>query len=127
MSGSPEPAVEKPLVLVVEDEILVRMMLAEELRAEGFRVIEAAGGEEALTVLRSIDDIAVLLTDIRMPGAIDGSRLADLARTHWPKIKIIMTSAHMVSGEVVADAFFGKPYQLATIVECTKKLLGYPA
>jgi two-component system, response regulator PdtaR len=126
MSGSPDPAPEKPLVLVVEDEILVRLMISEELRAEGFRVIEAANGEEALIVLKTTEEIALLLTDVRMPGPIDGTNLAGLVRSNWPSVKIIMTSAHMVEGDLVADAFFGKPYDVASVIECTKTLLGYP-
>jgi CheY-like chemotaxis protein len=69
-------------VLVVEDEILVRMAVSESLRDAGYRVLEAATGEEAVSLLASFPDIAVLFTDIQMPGALNGAALTRLARRH---------------------------------------------
>ena len=66
----------KKTVLVVEDEVLIRLYLSEEIRAAGFTVIEAASADEAFEVLKSRNDIDLVLTDIRMPGTMDGLQLA---------------------------------------------------
>ena len=66
----------KKTVLVVEDEVLIRLYLSEEIRAAGFTVIEAASADEAFEVLKSRNDIDLVLTDIRMPGTMDGRQLA---------------------------------------------------
>jgi CheY-like chemotaxis protein len=70
---------ERLTVLLVEDEVLIRLMLAEELRSHGVQVLEASNAEEALTVLESSLPVHVLFTDIRMPGAMDGVALAKFA------------------------------------------------
>eukprot|EP01035_Chromulina_nebulosa_P042709 gene42709-57821_t len=79
-------------VLVVEDEILVRMDIAMSLEAEGFVVLEAANADEAIDILNSRSDIRLMFTDIDMPGSMDGLKLAMAVRDRWPPVKIIVTS-----------------------------------
>ena len=110
---------EKPTVLVVEDEVLLRLMIAEELRNQGIHVLEASNADEALTILGSSLPVHLLFTDIRMPGRLDGAALARLARAHYPQLKLIMTSSNQPEGFVreTADAFIAKPYDLQAVVE----------
>jgi two-component system, response regulator PdtaR len=98
-------------ILVVEDEVLIRLFVTDSLRRAGFRVFEAAQADEALLVLRA-NKIDILVTDIRMPGRIDGVKLAALAREQWPEMKIIIASSHwpQFAPPKVIDAFVGKPY-----------------
>ena len=124
--GEPVPESQvKAVVLVVEDEVLVRMMMADKLRDEGYLVIEAATGDEALQVLRHNSvDVQVIVTDVRMPGAIDGLGLAREVRSRHPLIKIVLTSAHLPKHVPVDhDGFFAKPYDPATIISHIKTLL----
>lgn len=114
-----------PTVLVVEDEVLIRFVIADELRSSGLSVVEAANADEALTVLRSSAPVDLLFTDIRMPGSIDGLALAALVRTTHPELKIIIASAHspVWPSRDIADAFFSKPYDPVGVVSQIKKLL----
>ncbi len=82
-------------VLVVEDEVLVRLLIADTLRQSSFRVIEAANGYEARTVLQSGNPVAVLITDVKMPGLMDGLNLAKWIRAEDPAVKIILVSGSM--------------------------------
>jgi two-component system, response regulator PdtaR len=122
-----EPALEenKTTVLVVEDEILIRLMVADALRAQGINVIEASNGDEALRVLQSSVPVELLLTDIRMPSALDGLALAHAARATRPGLKLIVASSQPGAQEAagLADAFFAKPFDLKAIVERVKSLL----
>ena len=113
--SSPES---RAVVLIVEDEILIRMLLAEALRQADYDVIEAANGDEALSVLHTSPDPDVLITDVRMPGSIDGFELAAYVRRTKPGLKVIITSGHAGPDRAVelADAFLHKPYELSAIV-----------
>jgi CheY-like chemotaxis protein len=108
----------RTVVLIVEDEVLVRMLLAEALRQADYEVIEAANGDEALSVLHTSPDPDVLITDVRMPGRVDGFELAVQVRRIKPRLKVIITSGHAGPDSAVgiADAFLPKPYQLGAIV-----------
>jgi len=116
---------ERPTVLVVEDEVLLRLLIAEELRSQGLHVLEASNADEALTILGSSLPVQLLFTDIRMPGRMDGVALARLVRAHYPQLKLIMTSSNQPEGFVweTADAFIAKPYDLHTVVEQVQRLL----
>ena len=80
-------------VLLVEDEVLTRLMLADELRSQGLQVLEASNADEALTVLQSSLPVHLLFTDIRMPGEMDGVALAKFAHARFPGIKSIIGSS----------------------------------
>ena len=115
----------RPRVLVVEDEVLVRLLIADELRFAGFMVVEAINADEALSVLRSSPHIDVLLTDVRMPGSMDGIELAKLVAENWPDIKIVLTSGHYMpsSGLSLGHEFIAKPYDPMKVVERIERLL----
>jgi CheY-like chemotaxis protein len=111
-------------VLVVEDEVLVRLMIAEELRGAGFQVIEAADADEALAVLAHITDVSVIFSDIRMPGSMDGLELAKKVRADFPDIRIVLASGHLIAvTSVDHDGFFLKPYEADAIIDLINTLL----
>jgi CheY-like chemotaxis protein len=110
--------------LVVEDEVLIRLHVAEELRDAGYTVIEAASGDEAIAVLSSVDDIGLVLTDIRMPGDVDGLALATWTRGKFPSIKIVLISTEVHAGSHQEfDACFTKPVRFDDLLRCVRKLL----
>ena len=103
----------RPVILVVEDEFLLRMDAAEMVAAAGFAVVEAANADEAIEILETRSDIAVVFTDIQMPGTMDGLRLARAVRGRWPPIKIVATSGHLTVAETdlpEGGRFLPKPY-----------------
>ena len=111
-------------VLLVEDEVLIRLMLADELRNRGLQVLEASNADEALTVLQSSLPVHLLFTDIRMPGEMDGVALAKLAHARFPQIKsIIGSSGRPESIDDFADAFLAKPYDLRELIKQIRRLL----
>src|SRR5205823_5789281 len=79
-------------VLVVEDEVLIRLMIADELRKQGLNVIEACSADEALSVLQSSVPVGLLVTDLHMPGKLNGLALARIVRRTFPMIKIVVSS-----------------------------------
>ena len=112
-------------VLVVEDEVLTRLMLADELRCQGLQVLEASNAHEALTVLQSALPVHLLFTDIRVPGEMDGVALAKFAHAHFPQIKSIIGSSGRPEQPTddFADAFLAKPYDLRAMVDQVRRLL----
>jgi CheY-like chemotaxis protein len=99
-------------VLLVEDEPLVRLFMAELLVDAGFRVVEAANADEALTVLNAGVDIHVLLADVDMPPGMNGYELAQAVHGHWPAVEILMTSGRQwpADGDLPPGAaFLAKP------------------
>jgi CheY-like chemotaxis protein len=85
---------ESTVVLVVEDEPLVRMDMADCLTDEGFEVIEASDADEAIKALEADGRIRLLFTDVDMPGTMDGLKLARFVADRWPPVRIIVTSGH---------------------------------
>src|ERR1700721_156529 len=82
----------RPVILIVDDETLIRLAAVQIAEDEGFDVVEAANADEAIEILEGRDDIRVIFTDIHMPGSMDGLKLARAVRDRWPPIKIIVTS-----------------------------------
>ncbi len=107
----------RPLVLVVEDEVLIRTLLAETLRGEGYLVLQAANAAEALDVLEVAPDVDFLVTDVKMPGPVDGLQLAARVRQARRDVKVIVTSGHAEVPQGVADAFFPKPYDCGLLAD----------
>ena len=108
------------IVLVAEDETLVRMLANDILADAGYRVLEARDGQEAITVLEVHKNIRVLFTDVRMPN-IDGLALAKLVAERWPEIGIVITSGDSRPHE--GAIFVAKPYSSATVLSAIKKAL----
>ena len=90
-------------VLVVEDELLVRMMLSDELRDAGYDVLEAYNADEALEVLHSTARVDLIASDVRMPGSMDGLGLLKEIKRSFPAIPVIITSAHLHPGLAATD------------------------
>jgi two-component system, response regulator PdtaR len=107
-----------PLVLIVEDEALLRWNAVAIVEDAGFDVIEAASADEALAVLEKRKDVRVVFTDVQMPGCMDGLKLAHVIRRRWPPVRIIATSgrAKLHLGDLPEGGrFVGKPYTPADI------------
>jgi two-component system, response regulator PdtaR len=116
-----------PVVLVVEDEPVLRMLAVEVVEEAGFIAIEARNADEAVILLESRTDIALLFTDINMPGSMDGLKLAHAARDRWPPIKILVVSGQqrLQSSDLPSNScFFGKPYQASSLVEELRSMIG---
>ncbi len=115
------------VVLVVEDEPLVRALTVDALEDEGFEVIEAPTGDQALRVLKARSDVDVVLTDVDMPGSIDGFQLARMARTMFPHVVVIVVSGGVRSGftGLAPDArFVPKPYTGDLIIRMIYETVG---
>jgi CheY-like chemotaxis protein len=97
------------VVLVVEDQILVRMTVADYLRECGFSVIEAAHAGEALTLFRAGITIDVVFSDVQMPGDMDGIGLARWLRNNRPEVQVILTSGVGQAGEAAGDLCASSP------------------
>jgi DNA-binding NtrC family response regulator len=115
-------ALETPTVLLVEDEVLIRLMVADELRGQGLQVLEASNADEAIAILESSLPVHLLFTDV-MPGPIDGIALAKLAQARFPQLKLIIASSRQLEGTPRAAAFLRKPYDLGRMVEEVERLL----
>src|SRR5437868_6533693 len=100
MLGMAEPTSERAVILVVEDEFLIRMATADVIRDAGFEVLEAADADGAIAILESRGDIRVVFTDIHMPGSMDGAKLAQAVRQRWPPVRIIATSGRVSLGDL---------------------------
>ena len=114
------------MVLVVEDEFLLRMDAADMITAAGFEAITAANADEAIDILEVRRDITVVFTDIQMPGSMDGLKLARAVRGRWPPIKIIATSGHAHVRETdlpYGGRFLRKPYSPAQIADLLHEVM----
>ena len=120
-------ASKRPVVLIVEDELLLRMDAVDMITAAGFEVVEAANADEAIEILEARRDITVVFTDIQMPGSMDGLKLARAVRGRWPPIKIVATSGHVDVGEKdlpEGGRFLPKPYSPKQIAGVLRELTG---
>ena len=109
----------KPVVVVAEDEELLRTITAETLEDAGYQVIEAPNADAALEILKQRSDVQVLFTDIQMPGALDGLDLARVVHERWPNVLLLITSGNPCpSRDAVPDdgRFLRKPYSAAQVI-----------
>lgn len=116
----------RPVVLVVEDEFLLRMEAADMVQAAGFEVVEAANADQAIEILEARRDITVVFTDIQMPGSMDGLKLARAVRGRWPPIKIVATSGQLHVRETdlpEGGRFLPKPYSPTQINGVLRELI----
>ena len=116
---------EQTVILVVEDEPLLRMAAADMVENAGFIPVEAANATEAVRILESRLDVRIVFSDIDMPLGIDGMKLAALIRDRWPPIEIILVSGHVDPPRVDLPArtlFFSKPYNEQRVIAALKEL-----
>lgn len=105
-------------VLVVEDEPLLLMMAADIVDDAGLHPLLAGNADEAMRILEARQDVCAVFTDVRMPGSMDGVRLAIAVRERWPPIKLLVVSGNLIKGPELPDGakFFRKPYPSAAII-----------
>jgi two-component sensor histidine kinase len=116
-----------PKVLVVEDEMMLRMRAVDIVEDAGFMPIEAVNADEALAILESRSDIGLLFTDIQMPGSMDGLKLAYAVHERWPSIKIILVSGKLTPTEAEKpphSRFFGKPLEMKQMIAEMQEMIG---
>jgi two-component sensor histidine kinase/CheY-like chemotaxis protein len=114
-------------VLVVEDEMLLRMRAVDMVEDAGFTPVEAINADDALAILESRSDIELLFTDIQMPGSMDGLKLAYAVHQRWPLIKIILVSGQLKLTDMdkpLDSRFFGKPLDVKTMIAEMQELMG---
>ncbi len=111
-------------VLLVEDEPLIRLHLASELRGARYDVIEASNADEAFEVLQS-QPVDLIISDVIMPGSMDGVQLAARAREIYSEVKIIIVSGQLFCSppQNFADGFFSKPYGALAVLKSCRRLL----
>lgn len=127
--GTPTLPHDRPsTVLVVEDEILIRLTVADYLRECGMHVLEAANADEAMRVLEADVNVDVVFSDVQMPGGMDGFALARWIREHHPQIRVLLTSGlartHAVARDLCEESpFVPKPYDHGQLLERLRELL----
>ena len=118
--GEPVPA--PPLtILVVEDDMLVRSLVAAYLRESGFAVIEATSADDALRVLQADVEVDIVFSDIQMPGSMDGFGLAQWVRCERPWLKVVLTSGAACTA--TEAGVLAKPYDHGELERHIRSLL----
>jgi CheY-like chemotaxis protein len=117
-----------PTVLVVEDEMMVRMPIAEYLRDCGYTVLEAADASEAIATIDAEGPVSLVFSDIRMPGKMDGFGLAEWFQAHYPSVPILLTSGYNGGRDLPLDPvsrarFIKKPYSQMQVARQIAALL----
>src|ERR1700712_3497522 len=119
-----------PNVLIVEDEMVLRMRAVDIVEDAGFCAVEAVNADEAISILESRSDISLLFTDIQMPGSMDGLKLAHAVHDRWPGIKIILVSGQVNPSDEekpVDSRFFGKPLSQEKMIAELQAMVGVGA
>src|ERR1700686_5027347 len=114
-------------VLVVEDEMVLRMRAVDIVEDAGFCPVEAVNADQAISILESRSDISLLFTDIQMPGSMNGLKLAHAVHKRWPAIKIILVSGQVTPTEAekpVNSRFFGKPLEVKKMIAEMQEMIG---
>ena len=115
-------------VLVVEDEMLLRMRAVDMVEDAGYISVEAVDAEAAFAILESRPGIGLLFTDIQMPGKMDGLQLAHAVHERWPAIKIILVSGQLKLSErdiPPSSRFFCKPLQADEMIAEMQNMIGH--
>jgi DNA-binding NtrC family response regulator len=116
---------ERIVVLLLEEETMEREAFSEYLERAGYAVLGACDCDEALSVLEERPDVRALVTDAHVPGCMDGFELAEVARTRWPHLAVVMMSGHSdaTSGPIPEGAeFIGKPYLLSQLAPTLRRM-----
>jgi two-component sensor histidine kinase/CheY-like chemotaxis protein len=124
---SPIQAEPRANVLVVEDEMVLRLRAVDIVEDAGFTAVEAVNADQALAILESRSDIALLFSDIQMPGSMDGLTLAHAVHARWPSIKIVLVSGQvkLSDSDRPADSrFFGKPLEMKEMIAELQEMVG---
>ena len=114
------------VVLIVEDTILIRMGAVAFLEQAGFETLEAGSADEAIEILIARPDVHLVVTDVNMPGTMDGIKLAHYIRARWPPVMLVVASgkAIVIETELPTGArFFAKPYDGDELVETITRML----
>lgn len=125
VAENPEPGVAPLTILLVEDEVLIRMDLADDLRDAGWTVYEADSADAATELLRSHIKIDVIVTDVRMPGNMSGLELAGWVRTKRSGVKVVVISGDYrphQEDESIVDGFFSKPFDSRLLIKTVQAL-----
>lgn len=123
----PEPGPNSTKILVVEDEFLIRLVLAEALADEGYDVLEAETGEAAMSMLEADGSVGLLLTDMQLPGRLDGRALAASARRVRPDLPVIFTSGRPdTQAHGPREVFVAKPYLPSDILAAVRRMTAPP-
>jgi CheY-like chemotaxis protein len=115
------------VVLVVEDEMLLRMRAVDMVEDAGFTSVEAVDADEAVAILESRSDIALMFSDIQMPGTMDGLMLAHIVHKRWPPIRIILVSGQLkleTFDMPPGSRFFGKPLEAKVMMAQMRNMIG---
>jgi len=121
-----DTASSRPVVLIVEDEFLLRWPVAEYLRDSGFRVIEAGSVQEAIVLLSGDGRIDAVFSDINLPGEQGGLALSRWLDKHRPAIPLLLTSGESVPAELAGiRPFISKPYSLAEVEERLERMMAH--
>jgi len=130
MSKETDPVEHPPVhtVLVVEDEMMVRMPIAEYLRDCGYNVVEAGDASEAIAAMDTEVPVSLVFSDVRMPGQMDGFGLAEWFRSHYPSVPVLLTSGYNGGRSLSATAgpggrFIEKPYSQVQVARRIAALL----
>ena len=118
--------IESPRILLAEDDFLTRMLVSDCLREDGFVVLEASNGYEAVDILQSGLSVDLIFTDVHMPGRTDGVELLSFAQSRWPQLPVLLTSGHLdpaVAYEGGAAAFLPKPCNPDAVVAAVRMAL----
>ena len=115
----------RDIVLIVEDEPLVRLTGADLLAEAGFEVLEAGNADEALRILEATPEVRVVFSDVEMPGSLDGLGLARNICRRWPSIGIVLTSGHRIREETIPreGRFLAKPYDGQALVRHIEEIV----
>jgi CheY-like chemotaxis protein len=117
----------RPTLLVVEDEVLIRIATAEHLRGAGYTVMEAADAAEAIRLMAAAPPIDLVFSDVHMPGAMDGNGLRDWILRERPRTKVLLTSGTgqaAVGNGSGAPHVIAKPYRFEELDRWIWELLG---
>jgi two-component system, response regulator PdtaR len=116
----------RTVVLVVEDDPIIRMGALQLVVAAGFEALEACGADEAIRILEDREDIRLVFTDVGMPGTMDGIKLSHYIRDRWPPVKLIVASGKAILDEShlpLGTKLFHKPYHESSIIEAMIDML----
>ncbi|MGE0717718.1 MAG: response regulator [Alphaproteobacteria bacterium] len=128
-AGKPGNGAEHPTtILVAEDEVLIRMAVADYLRECGYRVLEVSNSAEAQAVFHAGEPVEIVISDVNMPGAMNGFGLASWIRREFPDVKVILTSGAAGMAKQAEDAcedgpFLAKPYSYDLLLAHIRRLL----